>query len=139
MTKTRTILSDIYDAWRAQDLDRLGSYLPDEFCHMIHIPTAIHPLGGMRQGKGPALERLRQIFEQFDFVRLDTERLMIEKDHAAAEIPTHCLHRATRASYEATKANFWTLEEGWPVQLTEYYDVARLQAFMSSLAALEPS
>ena len=30
---------------------------------------------------------------------------------------------------ETTKANFWTLEDGWPVRLTEYYDVAELKAF----------
>ena len=28
MTKTETITSDIYDAWRAQDLDWLASYCP---------------------------------------------------------------------------------------------------------------
>ncbi|HEV7462524.1 MAG TPA: hypothetical protein VGN85_01225 [Methyloceanibacter sp.] len=43
MTKTETVIGDIYDAWRVQDLDWLASYLPDDFCHMIHIPTEIHP------------------------------------------------------------------------------------------------
>jgi hypothetical protein len=28
MTKMETIISDIYDTWRAQDLDWLASYLP---------------------------------------------------------------------------------------------------------------
>jgi hypothetical protein len=54
---TGTILSDIYDAWRAQDLEWLASYLPDDFCHVMHIPTEIHPLGGTRCGKKVALER----------------------------------------------------------------------------------
>ena len=35
MTKMETIISDIYDTWRAQDLDWLASYLPDDFSHMI--------------------------------------------------------------------------------------------------------
>ena len=39
MTKTmETILGDIYDAWRAQDLEWLASYLPDDFYHVMHIP-----------------------------------------------------------------------------------------------------
>jgi hypothetical protein len=29
VTKTELILGDIYDAWRAQDLEWLASYLPD--------------------------------------------------------------------------------------------------------------
>ena len=41
MTKTETIISDIYDAWRAQDLDRLASYLPDDFSHMIYISGSV--------------------------------------------------------------------------------------------------
>jgi hypothetical protein len=30
MTKTETIIGDIYDASRAEDLDWLASYLPDD-------------------------------------------------------------------------------------------------------------
>ena len=37
MTKMESIIGDIYDAWRAQDLDRPASYLPDDFSHMIYI------------------------------------------------------------------------------------------------------
>ena len=46
MAKTvRAILGDIYDAWRAQNLDWLATYLPDDFCHVIHIPVDLNPLG----------------------------------------------------------------------------------------------
>jgi hypothetical protein len=34
MAKIETIINDIYDAWRAQDLDLFASYLPDDFCHI---------------------------------------------------------------------------------------------------------
>jgi hypothetical protein len=47
----RAILGDIYDAWRVQNLDWMATYLPDDFCHVIHIPVDLHPLGGTRQGK----------------------------------------------------------------------------------------
>jgi len=57
MTKTETIISDIYDAWRAQDIEWLGSYLPNDFCHMVYVPTEIHPLGGLCRGKAAALQR----------------------------------------------------------------------------------
>ena len=49
MAKTmRAILGDIYDAWRKQNFDWLGSYLPDDLCHVIYIPVELHPLGGTR-------------------------------------------------------------------------------------------
>ena len=53
MTKTESIIGDIYDAWRAQDVDRLASYLPDDFSHMIYIPKEVHPPEGFAAVKKP--------------------------------------------------------------------------------------
>ena len=55
MTKTETIIGDIYDAWRAQDLDWLASYLPDDFSRVIYIPFEVHPLSGLCRGKEAAV------------------------------------------------------------------------------------
>ena len=137
MTKSAgTILGDIYDAWRAQDLELLASYLPNDFCHVVHIPTEIHPLGGHCEGKKAALERLRVIATEFDFLRFDTSELMIEKNRAAVEIPIRYRHRGVGAVLETKIVNFWTLEEGWPVKLAEYHDIGRIQAFTNAMAAL---
>jgi hypothetical protein len=58
MTKTETVISDIYDAWRSQDLDRFATYLPNDFSHVVYIPTEVHPLGGVCNGKQAVLARL---------------------------------------------------------------------------------
>lgn len=130
MTKTAgTILGDIYDAWRAQDLEWLASYLPDDFCHVVHVPTSIHSLGGARNWKKVALERWHLILERYEIEHFDTSDLMMDKNRAAVEIPFIYRHKETGAPLETVKANFWTLEEGWPVRLTKYYDVAHLQSF----------
>lgn len=139
MTKTETIITDIYDAWRAQDLDRLASYLPEDFCHIVHIPTAIHPLGGVRQAKRAALERFGLIARQFDFLRFDTSDLMIQRNRAGAEIPIRYRHRETGTQLETMIVNFWTFEDGWPINLAEYHDIERIQAFSNNLAALTPA
>lgn len=139
MTKTETIISDIYDSWRAQDLDLLASYLPEDFSHMIYVPTEVHPLGGLRRGKAAALDRLGLIAVQFDCLRFDTSDLMIHKDRAGLEIPAHYRHRATGVQIETMIVNFWTFEDGWPVRLAEYHDIGRVQAFSASLAAVAPT
>jgi ketosteroid isomerase-like protein len=139
VTKTRTILDEIYDAWRDHDLERLASYLPDEFSHVIHIPQDVHPLGGMCHGKKAALERLSLLFTQFDSVRLDPSEIVIDPGKAAVEIQIHCRHKETGRSLESVKTNFWTLEAGWPVSLAEYYDIAGFRAFMSAVEAHPPS
>ncbi|MGZ5849991.1 MAG: hypothetical protein ACXWJN_05325 [Methyloceanibacter sp.] len=43
MTKTETVISDIYDAWLSQDLDRLATYLSDDFSHVVYIPPRSTP------------------------------------------------------------------------------------------------
>jgi len=130
MAKTAgAILSDIYDAWRAQDLDWLASYLPDDFCHVMHIPTSVDPLGGARNGKAHAIERWAVLLARFEILRYDTTKLIVDRNRAAVEIPLHYRNRETGGDLETTKANFWMLEDGWPVKLTEYYDVAALQTF----------
>ena len=136
MTKMETIIADMYDAWREQDLDRLASYLPDDFCHVIYIPTEIHPLGGVSNGKRAAIQRLGVIAADFDFLRFDTSDLIIQKNRAGVEIPIRYRHRQTGAPLETMIANFWTFEEGWPVKLSEYHDIGSIQAFSANLAAL---
>jgi ketosteroid isomerase-like protein len=138
MTKTETIITDIYDAWRAQDLTWLASYLPEDFNHVIHIPQEVHPLGGLCKGKSAAIQRLSLIAEQFDFLRFDTSDIMIRNNRIGLEIPVRYRHRQTGMQLETVIANFWTFEDGWPVGLAEYHDVSRIQAFSASLAALTP-
>jgi len=79
------------------------------------------------------------IAEQFDFVQFDTSELLIEKNRAAVEVPIRYRHRETGAPFESTKANFWTLEDGWPAKLTEYHDIARVQAFVAAVAGSHPA
>ncbi|MGE5261126.1 MAG: nuclear transport factor 2 family protein [Actinomycetota bacterium] len=102
------VITDIYDAWRSQDLDRLARYLPDDFCHVIYIPTEIHPLGGISNGKRASIERLGLIARDFDFLNFDTRDLIIQKERAGVEIPVCYRHRQTGAVLETKIANFWT-------------------------------
>ncbi len=99
----------------------------------IHVPSELEPLGGERLGKAASLERLAQIFAQYDCLSLEASEMMIEGDRAAVEIEMHCRHRETREVVKATKANFWTLESGWPVSLTEYYVVRPFQDLMTTV------
>jgi hypothetical protein len=81
---------------------------------------------------------LQLIVAQFHFDEIDTSDLLIERNRAAVEVPIRYRHRETGAPFESTKSNFWTLEDGWPVKLTEYHAIARVQAFVSAVAGAAP-
>ena len=126
MTNPETIVGEIYDAWRAQDLEWLASYLPDDFCHIIHIPQDIHPLGGTCRGKAASIARLGVIADDFEFLQFDTSGLIVHADQAGAEIPIRYRHRETGTALETTIVNFWTFEDGWPIKLDR---ISRYRAY----------
>ena len=109
---------------------RLAGKLPSRtisatWCTSRHRPS----LGRSAPRQGLAIERWGQISARYEILSYDTHRPLIEKNRAAVEIPLHYRHRETGTVLETTKANFWTLEDGWPVKLTEYYDIADSRPF----------
>ena len=102
---------------------------------MVYVPKEVHPLGGHREGKADVLERYALVAETHELLRYDPSDLMIQKDRARLEIVGHYRHRATGLVIETSIVNFWTFEDGWPVKLTEYHDIERIQAFAARLAA----
>jgi ketosteroid isomerase-like protein len=136
MTKPETIVCEIYDAWRAQDMEWLASYLPDDFCHVSHIPTELHPFGGTSRGKTASVTRLGVIADDFEILQFNTSGLIVQDGRAGVEIPARYRHRETGIELTTTIANFWTFEDGWPVRLSEYHDLVRIQEFRQSVTAL---
>ena len=133
MQSTNTILDDLYDAWRNQDLTWFASYLPADFSHVILIPEDVHPLGGVRHGKRDAIDRLARIVEDYEFEQFDTSGLLAAKARAAVEIPLRYRLRQSGARLETSLVDVWTFEAGWPVQLVEYHDIARIRSFVATL------
>jgi hypothetical protein len=76
--------------------------------------------------------------EQFDFVVFDTSDLLIERNRAAVGADPLSPPQIRRA-VQIDQGNFWTLEDGWPVKLTEYHDIARVQVFVAAHAGAHPA
>lgn len=135
MNPTKTTLVDIYDAWRDHDLDRLASYLPSDFSHHLNIPVEMISVGGLRQGKTAAIERLAQIFDSFDTQYIEPGLINLDDIGASTDVQSHCLHRCSRTWLHTTKRHVWLMEGGWPVSLSEFYDLREFEAFMRGAKA----
>ena len=112
-----------------------GQLSAGRFLSCMHIPVAVCAIGGPCEGKLQVLERWRSVVPQFDILRFDTSNLLINKNGAAAEITLQYRFKPSGEVLDTTKANFWAFEAGWPVKLTEYYDVAALEAVTPWLKA----
>jgi hypothetical protein len=131
----KTNLVDIYDAWRDHDLDRLASYLPSDFSHHLNIPAELIAVGGVRQGKQAAIERLGQIFDSFDTQHLEPGPMSLSDIGASLDVQSHCLHRSSGTWLHTSKKHVWLIEDGWPVSLSEFYDLNQFEAFMKGALA----
>jgi hypothetical protein len=131
----KTNLVDIYDAWRDHDLDRLASYLPSDFSHHINIPPEMAAVGGMRLGKQAAIERLAQIFDSFDTQFIEPGPMRLDDIGASLDVKSHCLHRSSKTWLHTTKRHVWLMEDGWPVSLSEVYDLREFEAFLKGALA----
>jgi ketosteroid isomerase-like protein len=131
--RSSAIVKQIYDAWLEHDLETVASLLPDDFSHAVLIPTDIHPLGGLYKGRA-AVDRIRAVAAEFDFLKFDASSLIAEVNRVAVEIPIYYRHRATGVFLQTTFVDFWTFEDGRPVKLVEYHDVVRMQDFMTNVA-----
>jgi ketosteroid isomerase-like protein len=131
--RSSVVVKQIYDAWLAHDLETVAGLLPDGFSHAVLIPTEIHPLGGLYTGKA-AVDRIRTLAAEFDFLKFDTSSLIAEVNRVAVEIPIYYRHRETGVFLQTTFVDFWTFEDSRPVKLVEYHDVVRMQDFMTNVA-----
>jgi len=130
---TLTNLEDIYDAWRDHDLDRFASHLPADFSHSLNIPPELLGVGGMREGKAEAITRLQEIFNGFDTQYIEPVHMAPDETKVVVEVHTRCQHRLSGKLLDTKKKHVWLLEDGWPVRLSEYYDLDQFRAFMKSM------
>ena len=133
MQKTaQSMLIDIYDAWRAHDLDWFATYLPSDFSHSLNIPVEMLSVGGARQGKAATIERLQEIFKGFDTQYLEPGEIMLKGNCAMLDVHTRCQDRSSGKWLDTTKKHLWLLEDGWPVRLSEFYDLEQFEIFMNA-------
>jgi ketosteroid isomerase-like protein len=67
---------------------------------------------------------MREIAEKFEFHSYRPMNILVDGDHAAAELQVELTSRTTGQRFRARVAHFWSFEDGIPVSLVEYMDTA---------------
>ncbi|MET0279454.1 MAG: nuclear transport factor 2 family protein [Pseudorhodoplanes sp.] len=71
------------DAFAANDAERVAAYLDDQIDWTVFGPVDLFPLFGHRRGKQAVLEMLREATPRISLNGSDTERTLVDGDHAA--------------------------------------------------------
>ena len=121
----RQTVTQLYRAYESGDVAKIMDGLPDNFCFEWESDRDTPPSYTRAcNTKYELAERMREIAEKFEFHSYRPTNILVDGDHAAAELQVELTSRTTGQRFRARVAHFWSFEDGIPVSLVEYMDTA---------------
>jgi ketosteroid isomerase-like protein len=121
----RQTVTQLYRAYESGDVAKIMDGLPDNFCFEWESDPDTPPSYTRAcNTKYELAERMREIAEKFEFHSYRPMNILVDGDHAAAELQVELTSRTTGQRFRARVAHFWSFEDGIPVSLVEYMDTA---------------
>ena len=120
----RHTVTQLYRDYETRDLNKVLNGLPDNFCFEWASDPSTARYAGVCHTKGELLRRLADIATNFEFHSYRPTNILVDGDHAAAELQLDLTSVKTRQRFSARIAHFWSFEDGIPVHLVEYMDTA---------------
>ena len=121
----RPTVTQLYRAYESGDVAKIMDGLPDNFrFEWESDPDTPPSYTRACNTKYELAERMREIAEKFEFHSYRPMNILVDGDHAAAELQVELTSRTTGQRFRARVAHFWSFEDGIPVSLVEYMDTA---------------
>ena len=121
----RQTVTQLYRAYESGDVAKILDWLPDNFRFEWESDRDTPPSYTRAcNTKYELAERMREIAEKFEFHSYRPMNILVDGDHAAAELQVELTSRTTGQRFRARVAHFWSFEGGVPVSLVEYMDTA---------------
>ena len=131
------LLKAIYTAYREKRLSDALALLGDDFRMTVHLPPGTIRGAGIPLNKTQTADLLSDFINTYDFLDYDPGDIDISPDgaHATASPLIRYRHKATGQVIQTRLSHFWSLRGGRALSLDEYHDTARVEAFLSKVAA----
>ena len=120
----RQTVTQLYRDYESRDLSKVLEGLPDDFCFEWASDPRTARYAGICHSKHELVTRLREIGENFEFHSYRPTTILVDGDHAAAQLQLELTSVKTRERFVARIAHFWSFKDGIPVHLVEYMDTA---------------
>lgn len=122
----RQAVTQLYRAYESRDFTAVLNGLPDNFRFEWASDLGRAPYAGICHTKHALVTRLAEIGEKFEFHSYRATTILVDGDHAAAQLEADVTSKTTRQRFPSKIAHFWTFEDGIPVHLVEYMDTAMI-------------
>ena len=120
----RQTVTQLYRDYESRDLNKILDGLPDDFRFEWASDPRTARYAGICHGKHELVTRLQEIGENFEFHSYRATTILVDGDHAAAQLELDLTSAKTRQRFPTRIAHFWSFKDGIPVHLVEYGDTA---------------
>lgn len=136
----RSLLAGIYAGYTRGDAQPLFAALAADVEFRLCGPADLLPVAGAYRGPVGVRDAIKAINDEYQWLRYELRRLIVEGDTAMALTGGRLRHRRSRVEMEMDLANLVHIQDGRIVSFAEFFDTAGLLAWQEGAPApLEPS
>ena len=110
--ETRALVTDMYQAYRDGNAERIAEIIDDEIDWVIYGPVEIFPFEGTRKGKPAVLSVLASIAQEYKLEAYSPEIMVVEGDRAAVLSDVTFVQRSSDRKLRCRLANFLRFRDG---------------------------
>jgi ketosteroid isomerase-like protein len=131
---TAVLLQAIYSAYREKRLADVVANFSDNFRFILHLPEDVVPGGDRPRNKAETAELMQSFIDAYDFLAFDPGPIIVVEDRATAQPHIRFRDKRTGKVLETKLSHAWRVAGGKATELEERHDVAKLKAFLKSVA-----
>jgi ketosteroid isomerase-like protein len=131
---TAALLQAIYNAYRENRLADVLASFSDDFRFILHLPEDVVSGGDKPRNKAETAELLETFLNTYDILAYDPGPIIVTGDRATVQPQIRYRDKRTGKVLETRLAHAWRVDGGKATQLDERHDVAKIQAFLKSVA-----
>ena len=120
----RQTITQLYHDYEHGRTEKILAVLPDDFVFEYSSDPSMVRDRGVCRSKNELLQHLATIAQHFHFSSYHATNILVDGDHAAAQIQVGLTFKPNGRSFSTTIAHFWSFTDGVPVRLVEYMDSA---------------
>ena len=120
----RATITQLYRDYENGNIENILALLPNDFVFEFTSDPSMARDAGVCRSKNELLQHLGAIAQHFQFNSYHATNILVDGNHAAAQIQVGLTFKPSGRTFSTTIAHFWSFKDDVPVHLVEYMDTA---------------